>query len=233
MFSPQTRAIMSGNSLVLPIVLWGRTAPTHCISSLLVMDDFSTIITGCHDGQICLWDMTPELEVRGRPTLSHLTIDQTGHDEISEDQMNLMSAVLLLHTTCPLLPLPLLLRFVRGPCCLVTPPPSPVCPKPAHAVTSSTSSARPRAGERGISCSLETRVPDMSFVSQCEGAGLMCDATGRVCLQGDVSVGRERWTLHRVHQASVCTHWNPGETELTATICFVQNFKVKAVGRSG
>ena len=54
---------MSGNSLVLPIVLWGRTAPTHCISSLLVMDDFSTIITGCHDGQICLWDMTPELEV--------------------------------------------------------------------------------------------------------------------------------------------------------------------------
>lgn len=54
---------MSGNNLVLPIVLWGRTAPTHCISSLLVMDDFSTIITGCHDGQICLWDMTPELEV--------------------------------------------------------------------------------------------------------------------------------------------------------------------------
>lgn len=56
-------SIMSGNNLVLPIVLWGRTAPTHCISSLLVMDDFSTIITGCHDGQICLWDMTPELQV--------------------------------------------------------------------------------------------------------------------------------------------------------------------------
>uniref|UniRef100_A0A8C5HP99 WDR72-like alpha-solenoid domain-containing protein n=1 Tax=Gouania willdenowi TaxID=441366 RepID=A0A8C5HP99_GOUWI len=54
---------MSGNNLVLPIVLWGRTAPTHCISSLLVMDDFRTIITGCHDGQICLWDMTPELKV--------------------------------------------------------------------------------------------------------------------------------------------------------------------------
>lgn len=57
-------SIMSGNNLVLPIVLWGRMAPTHCISSLLVMDDFSTIITGCHDGQICLWDMTPELEVQ-------------------------------------------------------------------------------------------------------------------------------------------------------------------------
>uniref|UniRef100_A0A667Z608 WD repeat domain 7 n=1 Tax=Myripristis murdjan TaxID=586833 RepID=A0A667Z608_9TELE len=60
---------MSGNSLVLPIVLWGRTAPTHCISSLLVMDDFSTIITGCHDGQICLWDMTPELEICPRAML--------------------------------------------------------------------------------------------------------------------------------------------------------------------
>lgn len=57
---------MSGNGLVLPIVLWGRTAPTHCISTVLVMDDFSTIITGCHDGQICLWDMTPELEVLSR-----------------------------------------------------------------------------------------------------------------------------------------------------------------------
>ncbi|XP_067340112.1 WD repeat-containing protein 7 isoform X4 [Channa argus] len=60
---------MSGNNLVLPIVLWGRTAPTHCISSLLVMDDFSTIITGCHDGQICLWDMTPELEICPRAIL--------------------------------------------------------------------------------------------------------------------------------------------------------------------
>ncbi|KAK2818830.1 hypothetical protein Q5P01_024391 [Channa striata] len=60
---------MSGNNLVLPIVLWGRTAPTHCISSLLVMDDFSTIITGCHDGQICLWDMTQELEICPRAIL--------------------------------------------------------------------------------------------------------------------------------------------------------------------
>ena len=59
---------MSGNNLVLPIVLWGRTAPTHCISSLLVMDDLATIITGCHDGQICIWDMTSDLEVRYNDT---------------------------------------------------------------------------------------------------------------------------------------------------------------------
>ncbi|XP_023684469.1 WD repeat-containing protein 7 isoform X2 [Paramormyrops kingsleyae] len=60
---------MAGNSLVLPIVLWGRHAPTHCISSLLVMDDLSTIITGCHDGQICLWDMTSDLEINPRALL--------------------------------------------------------------------------------------------------------------------------------------------------------------------
>ncbi|XP_060791364.1 WD repeat-containing protein 7 isoform X2 [Neoarius graeffei] len=60
---------MSGNSLVLPIVLWGRHAPTHCISSLLVMDDLATIISGCHDGQICIWDLTPDLEINPRALL--------------------------------------------------------------------------------------------------------------------------------------------------------------------
>uniref|UniRef100_UPI00398E8EF6 WD repeat-containing protein 7 isoform X5 n=1 Tax=Pristiophorus japonicus TaxID=55135 RepID=UPI00398E8EF6 len=60
---------MAGNSLVLPIVLWGPRAPTHCISTLLVMDDLATIVTGCHDGQICLWDLTPKLEIIPRALL--------------------------------------------------------------------------------------------------------------------------------------------------------------------
>ncbi|XP_077138707.1 WD repeat-containing protein 7 isoform X5 [Ranitomeya variabilis] len=60
---------MTGNSLVLPIVLWGRKAPTHCISTVLVMDDMATVITGCHDGQICLWDLSPELEINPRALL--------------------------------------------------------------------------------------------------------------------------------------------------------------------
>lgn len=54
---------MAGNSLVLPIVLWGRRAPTHCISAVLLTDDGATVVTGCHDGQICLWDLSTELEV--------------------------------------------------------------------------------------------------------------------------------------------------------------------------
>ncbi|XP_053304170.1 WD repeat-containing protein 7 isoform X2 [Spea bombifrons] len=60
---------MTGNSLVLPIVLWGRKAPTHCISSVLVMDDLETVVTGCHDGQICLWDLSPDLEISPRALL--------------------------------------------------------------------------------------------------------------------------------------------------------------------
>nr|XP_048707701.1 WD repeat-containing protein 7 isoform X2 [Caretta caretta] len=60
---------MAGNSLVLPIVLWGRKAPTHCISAILLMDDVSMIVTGCHDGQISLWDLSLNLEINPRALL--------------------------------------------------------------------------------------------------------------------------------------------------------------------
>ncbi|XP_062984289.1 WD repeat-containing protein 7 isoform X1 [Elgaria multicarinata webbii] len=60
---------MAGNSLVLPIVLWGRKAPTHCVSATLLMDDVSMIVTGCHDGQICLWDLSTDLEINPRALL--------------------------------------------------------------------------------------------------------------------------------------------------------------------
>ncbi|KAK7131675.1 hypothetical protein R3I94_016712 [Phoxinus phoxinus] len=85
---------MSGNSLVLPIVLWGRNAPTHCISSLLVMDDLATIITGCHDGQICIWDMTSELEINPRALLFGHTASVTCLSKASagSDKQYLVSA---------------------------------------------------------------------------------------------------------------------------------------------
>uniref|UniRef100_A0AAA9TQH7 WD repeat-containing protein 7 n=1 Tax=Bos taurus TaxID=9913 RepID=A0AAA9TQH7_BOVIN len=60
---------MAGNSLVLPIVLWGRRAPTHCISAVLLTDDGATVVTGCHDGQICLWDLSVDLDVNPRALL--------------------------------------------------------------------------------------------------------------------------------------------------------------------
>lgn len=49
---------MSANSsLVIPIVLWGKEAPTHTIKSMAVKKDLTSIVTGCHDGHICIWDV--------------------------------------------------------------------------------------------------------------------------------------------------------------------------------
>ncbi|XP_063977797.1 WD repeat-containing protein 7 isoform X2 [Diachasmimorpha longicaudata] len=50
----------AGPSLVVPIVLWGRIAPTHCISCIYLSKDQKTLVTGCYDGQICLWQVDPD-----------------------------------------------------------------------------------------------------------------------------------------------------------------------------
>ncbi|XP_064902809.1 WD repeat-containing protein 7-like isoform X2 [Columba livia] len=85
---------MAGNSLVLPIVLWGRRAPTHCISSLLLMDQPPVIVTGCHDGQICLWDLSLHLEINPRALLFGHTASITclSKASASSDKQYLVSA---------------------------------------------------------------------------------------------------------------------------------------------
>lgn len=45
------------SQLIVPITLWGKEPPTHCISSVFLTNDQKTIITGCNDGHICVWDM--------------------------------------------------------------------------------------------------------------------------------------------------------------------------------
>uniref|UniRef100_A0A8C0GNF9 WD repeat domain 7 n=1 Tax=Chelonoidis abingdonii TaxID=106734 RepID=A0A8C0GNF9_CHEAB len=76
---------MAGNSLVLPIVLWGRKAPTHCISAILLMDDVSMIVTGCHDGQISLWDLSLNLEINPRALLFAAVLFQQVKETIKEN----------------------------------------------------------------------------------------------------------------------------------------------------
>lgn len=51
---------MPGTSLVVPVVLWGKHAPTHCISCVYLSRDQKTLATGCYDGQICLWQVDPD-----------------------------------------------------------------------------------------------------------------------------------------------------------------------------
>ena len=44
------------NSLIVPIVLWGKKPPTHRISSIVITSDLRTVVTGCRDGQLLVWD---------------------------------------------------------------------------------------------------------------------------------------------------------------------------------
>lgn len=51
---------MGSTNLVVPVVLWGPFASTHCVSSVFLSRDQKTLATGCYDGQICLWQVDPE-----------------------------------------------------------------------------------------------------------------------------------------------------------------------------
>ncbi|KAK2173667.1 hypothetical protein NP493_858g01026 [Ridgeia piscesae] len=60
---------MGSSNLLVPLVIWGNRAPTHCISSLLMTPDQSHLITGCNDGQICVWDVDASWQVQPRTML--------------------------------------------------------------------------------------------------------------------------------------------------------------------
>ena len=54
----QPAAKMAGaTNLVVPIVMWGRSAPSHCISSVYLLRDQRTMITGSNDGQVKFKDI--------------------------------------------------------------------------------------------------------------------------------------------------------------------------------
>lgn len=60
-FQGQSEVNMSaGTNLVVPVVLWGKSAPTHCISCIFLSRDQRSLVTGCYDGQICLWQVDPD-----------------------------------------------------------------------------------------------------------------------------------------------------------------------------
>ena len=53
----------TSSNLVVPVVLWGRKPPTHCIAAILMTPDQKNIITGCNDGQIGIWDVSENSQV--------------------------------------------------------------------------------------------------------------------------------------------------------------------------
>lgn len=57
------RTMSTSSNLVVPVVLWGRRPPSHCIAAILMTPDQKNIITGCNDGQIGIWDVAENSQV--------------------------------------------------------------------------------------------------------------------------------------------------------------------------
>ncbi|KAJ7407986.1 WD repeat-containing protein 72 [Pitangus sulphuratus] len=51
------------------VAVWGRRAPSHSITAMLITDDQQTIVTGSQEGQICLWDLSSDLKVSSKEIL--------------------------------------------------------------------------------------------------------------------------------------------------------------------
>ena len=49
---------MAGSTgLVVPLVMWGRSAPGHCVSCVTLLRDQRTMLTGSYDGQLIIWQL--------------------------------------------------------------------------------------------------------------------------------------------------------------------------------
>uniref|UniRef100_A0A8C6K2X3 WDR72-like alpha-solenoid domain-containing protein n=1 Tax=Melopsittacus undulatus TaxID=13146 RepID=A0A8C6K2X3_MELUD len=51
------------------VAVWGKVAPSHSITAIMITDDQQTIITGSQEGQICFWDLSSELKISSKEIL--------------------------------------------------------------------------------------------------------------------------------------------------------------------
>ncbi|KAM9375249.1 WD repeat-containing protein 72 [Phaethornis superciliosus] len=51
------------------VALWGKIAPSHSITAIMITDDQHTIVTGSQEGQICLWELSSELKISSKEIL--------------------------------------------------------------------------------------------------------------------------------------------------------------------
>uniref|UniRef100_A0A8C4VW51 WD repeat domain 72 n=1 Tax=Gopherus evgoodei TaxID=1825980 RepID=A0A8C4VW51_9SAUR len=51
------------------VALWGKRAPSHSITAIMITDDQQTIVTGSQEGQICLWTLSSELKISSKEIL--------------------------------------------------------------------------------------------------------------------------------------------------------------------
>ncbi|KAM6058324.1 WD repeat-containing protein 72 [Chlamydotis macqueenii] len=51
------------------VAMWGKMAPSHSITAIMITDDQQTIVTGSQEGQIILWDLSSELKISSKEIL--------------------------------------------------------------------------------------------------------------------------------------------------------------------
>ncbi|XP_077737277.1 WD repeat-containing protein 72 isoform X2 [Canis aureus] len=51
------------------VALWGKKAPPHSITAIMITDDQQTIVTGSQEGQLCLWNLSSELKISAKELL--------------------------------------------------------------------------------------------------------------------------------------------------------------------
>ncbi|KAF5925409.1 hypothetical protein HPG69_001854, partial [Diceros bicornis minor] len=51
------------------VALWGKKAPLHSITAIMITDDQQTMVTGSQEGQLCLWTLSPELKISAKELL--------------------------------------------------------------------------------------------------------------------------------------------------------------------
>ncbi|XP_027696635.1 WD repeat-containing protein 72 isoform X1 [Vombatus ursinus] len=51
------------------VALWGKKAPSHSITAIMITDDQHSIVTGSQEGQLCLWNLSSELKISAKELL--------------------------------------------------------------------------------------------------------------------------------------------------------------------
>ncbi|XP_015275227.1 PREDICTED: WD repeat-containing protein 72 [Gekko japonicus] len=51
------------------LALWGKQAPAHSITAILITEDQRTVVTGSQEGPLCLWNLSPELKISSKQIL--------------------------------------------------------------------------------------------------------------------------------------------------------------------
>ncbi|XP_008267203.3 WD repeat-containing protein 72 isoform X1 [Oryctolagus cuniculus] len=51
------------------VALWGKKAPPHSITTIMMTDNQQMVVTGSQEGQLCLWNLSPELKISAKELL--------------------------------------------------------------------------------------------------------------------------------------------------------------------